>query len=779
MAAEILGAMGRAALNIIAGSDRKWVRWAFDHDAEDGSVWQVERALVQEHASKPYRVHLALATNDVTVDPSKLMGVNAVLTVNRLGDVQQVCGIVTDVAVAVSRLEGESLRISLTMAPALSLLGLKTDTRVFQDLTVPEIVKEVLSEDLEAYGRELKVDALTRTDYPKREYAVQHRESDLAFVSRLLESEGITYRFSHPSVKGDGPLPVEVVELVDATPSLEATASADPLPVLQRAAEMGENEAIARMSLRMATTTTSVFGRDHDWTRPDLGLDAYPSFDPPDGVERQEYLPLKATFSEYSDTAYGADDLIAQASMRLEGHLAGAYVLSGESNVIGMRAGLVFETDPNSRMSGSFFVVSVDHHSTAMAGAGSSDGYHNRFTCIPLAVPYRPPRIHRKPAIHGIQSALVVGEAPPDPKHRKIFVDKHGRIKVQFDWDRLGEKTERSSCYVRVSTAWAGNGYGVAFIPRVGMEVAVMFLEGDPDRPVVTGCLYNGENHFPLDDTQSTQSLIRTQSETGAGFNEMRFEDRDGQERIFVHAEKDYDEVVKNNHTTTVHNSQTESVDVDQSLTVGQDRTKTIKRHETITIEGNQKVHILGSQSFVIDGTAAPGGQPEGMDFDGGKVGITGDYKMETSKTVEVKAPDSITFIVGGTSIEILPDKITLQVDGGAKIVLDPNVLAQSAAGSKVVLDGNALSEASGGAKQLLDGNVLNQSSAGTQMVLDKNLLAKASTGAQIVLDQNALVDGAQTTVQGKMSTESVVGANSVKADQMGVTIMGTMVKIN
>jgi type VI secretion system secreted protein VgrG len=798
MAADVLTAASRAALAALGSADFHKVRWAFLHESDDSATWQVLNAQVRERLSEPYVASLELATDEAGANPMALVGAKAALLYSRSGVTQQLHGLVTAVQAQPTR-DGVAT-ISVRLEPALAVLAHTSDTRVFRDLTAPEIIEQVLNELLAGYGRSVNVDGLNRGDYLKREYTAQHRESALHFVSRLMEEEGITYFFRHPPLQdgdGDEPPPLEAEELVlvdDTTLSkpevVAVPESAGEIPIVTRATDLGDSEAIFEVRVQGSTTPTGVMLRGYDWTRPRL--------DQPNSVEmgkegqqRQLYVPEETLFSDYAEPSYAADDLQAQTAIHFDRAVQDMQVVQCLSNVTGMRPGLAFTTAEGSDLKGDFLVVAVHHASAPPPGTRGGETYYNRIECLTLMTPHRPRRRHHKPVVHGIQTALVVGKQAPNPDREAIEVDSHGRVKVQFQWDRLGEDTEKSSAFIRVAMPWAGNGYGVAFIPRVGMEVVVTFINGDPDRPVITGCLYNGDNAFPLKEGEATQSLIRTHSETGQGYNELRFEDKDGAELISVHAQKDYRELVEHDHTATIKHdqvqtvegkqqqtikkSQTESVHGNQNLSVGGSRHKKIKHDEEVTIEGNQIIRIKGSQSIVIEGVA----ETEGADFKGGGVGITGDYKMETSKTIEVKAPDSIKLIVADTFIEILPDKITLQINGGAKIVLDMNVLAQSADGSKLVLDPNALLQSKDGAKSLLDKNVLHQSQMGSKVVLDANALSQASTGGKLVLDMGALLKGMTATVQGDLTGELKAGTGSVKTDPVGATISGPLVKIN
>ena len=239
-----------------------------------------------------------------------------------------------------------------------------------------------------------------------------------------------------------------------------------------------------------------------------------------------------------------------------------------------------------------------------MRGSTEGDGAHyaNRFTCIPFATPYRPDRLTPRPVVHGLQPAVVVGESGEE-----IWVDKYGRIKVQFHWDREGKKNESSSCWLRVAQLWAGKQWGAIFIPRIGQEVIVDFLEGDPDQPIVIGSVYNAEQMPPYElPANKTQTGIKTRSSlngTAENFNELRFEDKKGEEEVYLHAERNLTTDVEADESRTVGGGRTTSIGGDDSLTVGRNRSANIAAKDDETVGSNQTITIGGSQAIVVGGS--------------------------------------------------------------------------------------------------------------------------------------------------------------------------------
>src|SRR5512135_3121830 len=303
---------------------------------------------------------------------------------------------------------------------------------------------------------------------------------------------------------------------------------------------------------------------------------------------------------------------------------------------------------------GRYVITSILHTATETSFGDTSAGspYSNSFTCIPDSVAYRPARLTPKPIVQGPQTAVVVG-----PAGEEIYVDKYGRVKVQFFWDRLGKKDENSSCWMRVAQHWAGKNWGAIFNPRIGQEVIVDFLEGDPDRPIITGRVYNAEQMPPytLPDNM-TQSGVKTHSSKGGGtddFNELRFEDKKGSEQIYFHAQKDFDRVVENNDTLKVGSSDSDTCpDGSQTISIYKDRTSTIETgNETLTVkQGNRTVTIdqgndthqvkMGNRDVKID-----------MGNDSLKISMGNQTTKLDLGASSTEAMQSITLKVGQSSI--------------------------------------------------------------------------------------------------------------------------------
>jgi type VI secretion system secreted protein VgrG len=409
--------------------------------------------------------------------------------------------------------------------------------------------------------------------------------------------------------------------------------------------------------------------------------------------------------------------------IRMEEEALPSLVIQGDSNVRQLVSGYKFTLDRHFNADGDYVVTSVVH--TASSSDFRSNGraglqYRNHFTCIPLALPYRPQRTTPKPFVQGSQTAVVVG-----PAGEEIFTDKYSRVKVQFHWDRQGQNNLDSSCWVRVSTLWAGKQWGVIHIPRIGHEVIVDFLEGDPDQPIITGSVYNADMMPPykLPDNK-TQSGVKSRSSLGgtpANFNEIRFEDKKGKEQLFIHAEKNQDievendethwvghdrtktidhdetthvkhdrtETVDHDETITIHNNRTETVDKDETITIHQNRTETVDKDETITIHGNrtetvdkdETITVHGSRTETVDKDetiTVHGSRTETVDKDenitlsGGRtesvgkdqsVSVAKNDTLDVGKVLSITAGDSITLTTGSASITMKKDG-TITISG-------------------------------------------------------------------------------------------------------------------
>ncbi|PKL96533.1 MAG: type VI secretion system tip protein VgrG [Gammaproteobacteria bacterium HGW-Gammaproteobacteria-8] len=462
----------------------------------------------------------------------------------------------------------------ILLRPWMWMLTRASNNRIFQGDTVPDIIKAVCQD----HGFTDIDKRLTRS-YAARNYCVQYRESDFDFISRLMEEEGIYYFFEHEEGK-------HTLILADDISAHETFGKYDIVPWYPPDAhDHRERESLADWSMSRGIRSGSVTLRDFDFTKPGADLNVMSRMAKPHAhakYERYEYP------GGYTAVRSGED----LSRLRLEEHQTDHEVLSGHGNARGLIPGFLFtlELFPREDQNREYLILEVTHrlHQGGFDSGGVDEGSGLEYDCsinaMPSNEPYRPPRITPAPLMHGPQTAIVVGESGED-----IWTNEYGQVKVQFHWNRNRQRNQNSSCWVRVAQIWAGKQWGAQFLPRIGQEVVVDFLEGDPDRPIIIGSVYNGDNKPPYDlPANATQSGIKSRSSksgTRDNFNEIRFEDKKGSEQLYIHAEKNMD--------TRVENCQTSSVDVNRTVTIGKDDKETVKGNRERKVDGKEDVTVI------------------------------------------------------------------------------------------------------------------------------------------------------------------------------------------
>lgn len=637
--------------------DTEHVELVFNCDGTTDVSWAVGGATICERLNATYSLSLDLATENTDAEPLQMLGSPAKLTLTRGSVMRQITGIVSRVHEGSTH--PEMVTAGVTIVPALEALRHCINTRIFQEMTVPEILEEVLGEGLGQYER--RVDNRTSRSYPTCEYRVQYGENDLDFCERLMEEEGIAYWFEFED---------EAETLVLADSAREwgeiETSHGGAVQFSLQQTGVGGHEFMSELHGESSLRPTKFTTRHFDWTHPSVFVegdsDESAEDDRPNGGslppdrEIYEHDERPLTLSEYGGAAYGANDVDDQATIRRQSQAWESFICEGESTVLNMKIASVFELIGHTRpeMDNRYLVVEVSH----IFGVQGSD-YHNEVICVPDSVIYRPLRTKRKPRVASLQTATVTG-----PSGEEIHTDEHGRLKVQFHWDRLGAFDEHSSCWVRVMQPWSGAGWGHVFIPRIGMEVTVGFVEGDPDRPLVMGSVYNADHPppYPLPD-EKTKSTIKTETSLGGGgFNELRFEDKAGEEEIFIHAQKDENEVVENDHTTTVGNDQTITVGNDQTQEIGNNQTEHVSANQDLEVDANRTIQVHGDFSETIDGSetrTVSSGVTETID--------SGENRTVTGGMTET-ITGGRTQTINGDSKETVNGSLTQTIAGGATI---------------------------------------------------------------------------------------------------------------
>jgi type VI secretion system secreted protein VgrG len=546
----------------------------------------------REAISEPFSFEIIVAASpevdDSSIEPD-LLGESACLVMLAgTAAPRYVRGVIAAVA-AQSSAHGRRAVYRLRVVPALWLLKKRTTSRIFQDKTVPEIVTAVLDKAGVAHTHRLL------GKYRPRSYCVQHRESDLAFVERILAEEGIFYAFDHGGPAAD----TEVVVLSDSAhlyPTIEGDPELAYRPHEGAAGMALDEHHVQRFDLRRSLRPTSVLRRGYDFRRPAMALVAKTEFD-----ERASGELQHGEVYEHHEEDEEPNIRQETVAAELEQHRARVEVGRGASGCRRLVPGARFTLCDHDlgRLDGEYVVTRIKHEGRAPQAATAGEPvYANTFECVPATITARPARPAR--SIQQVtETALVVG-----PAGQEIYTDEHGRVKVQFHWDREGLRDEDSSCWIRVAQAWSGAGWGSQFIPRVGMEVIVTFLGGDVDRPMIIGCVPNAANcpPFPLPSAR-TQSGIRTRSTPGGGgSNELRFDDAAGKEQLYLHAQRNLDELVENDHTRTVRGQEAIRVTKDRTLEVAGDHVRTVQGSEIVDIGKHLILHIAGRQIIQIDG---------------------------------------------------------------------------------------------------------------------------------------------------------------------------------
>ncbi len=573
------------------------IHYELELSEEIGAPWTVTKIQVDEALDQPY-LALVDAKADISVDVDtdfdKLLGCDAVLTLLRRQDGEdrsnrRVCGVVTRLDFLGHEAGYPIVRFHI--APAFALLRQRVDSRIWQGTSVQDIVGEVLDVPLSELDRAFDFDKTKRGSKP-RDYCTQYRESDFDFVSRLLEEEGIAYEFRH---EDSGKESLVFRDDNSAYATLKNLDGAAEIPCIDVNPENADVESIQSFEWTRRMTTTAVLRRDFEWKTPrDLLTEPAEGKDER-GRVRRVYV--------HGGRRYVTDDLVERAKDVQEASLSLGKRARGRSNVTAMRPGLKFTLTGHGRsdLLREYLIVGVEHFGsdthTSKPGAEIEDGYYNEFECIPIDVVARPELKTSKPCVRGPQTAIVTGAEGDE-----ICTDEHGRIHVQFHWQERPEYSDTSSCWIRCAQSWAGLGWGAQFIPRVGMEVVVEFLEGNPDRPLVTGCVYNGDNPAPfaLPDNK-TQSGWRTSSSPGGnGFNELRFEDAAGSEEIYIHGQKNWTIAIENDKAESIGNDEINTIGHDHTETIGNDAKLDVGHDETITIGNNQTITIGVDQTLSV-----------------------------------------------------------------------------------------------------------------------------------------------------------------------------------
>ncbi|EOZ9384423.1 type VI secretion system Vgr family protein [Enterobacter bugandensis] len=578
----------------------------------------------REAMSESFALTLTVLGTDARIDRSKLLGQPVTVTIptQNLLTSRYINGKITRVAVSAVELTGTRYAVyQLTVEPDLWPMKRDRNLRIFQGQTVPQIVKTLLGE------HQVNVEDKLTGSYRVWDYCVQYQESSLDFISRLMELEGIAYHFRHDADK-------HTLVLTDAATQHQPFSGYEVIPYHQTpSGGSTDEEGISQWALEDSVTPGIYSLDDYDFRKPNAWLfqaQQNPASPKPGSIDVYDWP------GRFVDKGHGE----FYARIRQERWQVEHQQIQATGTAAGIAPGHTFTLTnaPFFSDNGEYLVTAAGYHfEENRYASGEGETIHRTdFTVIPSAVVYRPAQSTAWPRTYGPQTAKVVG-----PKGESIWTDKYGRVKVKFHWDRLAKGDDTSSCWVRVSSAWAGQGYGGVQIPRVGDEVVVDFINGDPDRPIITGRVYNDASMPPWAlPAAATQMGFYSRSKDGHkdNANILRFEDKAGHEQIWIHAEKNMD--------TDIENSETHDVGVDRRKTIGQDENITIKRNLKSDV-GNNETHNIGNKHVINvgkDQTVLT------MDKEGNAL-------LESVTTIKLKVKDNY--------ILIAPDTIEIHVGQG------------------------------------------------------------------------------------------------------------------
>ena len=607
-----------------------------------------------EIIGQPYSIDLHLVSRQPDLDLAALLRQPAWLD---LGQGRGLHGLVWRIEQTQCTVHISHYRIELR--PALAWLEQRRNCRIYQHKSVPQILRQLLAE----HGIQGDACQFPETEYPAREYCVQYAESDLHFLRRLCEEEGLHYHFRHSAKQGH--------VLVFGDDQTVFPRLCAPQPFRPDSGQPQETPAIQRFTVRLESRSDTVTLRDHDERQPRLQMQSSASqADTPSSTGEQYHYPGRFTDrSRGTQLARRALEGLQHDALRAEGSSSQPLLASGHF--------LELQGHPRDDFNQLWLLTEVHHQGyqpqvlEAFAGHRESapadpPGYRNRFVAIPWQAPYRLPCLQARPSLLSAQTAVVTG-----PDDEDIHCDEHGRVQVRFHWEREAAADTHSRAWLRVASGWADGQYGALLIPRVGMEVLVSFLDGDPDRPLVTGCLYHAEHEppCPLPD-QHACSVFRTRSSPGGeGFHELRIDDRQGAERIHVHAQRDWEQHINHDHRLWIGNQ--------RHCTVAGDSHSALKGKEHRITHGNRLAELRADDHLTVQGS-------QHLKLGAGQFIEAGqEIHLASGEKIVLQAGSELTLKVGGSFVKLDASGVTLV---GAQVRLNSGGSAGKGAGAQPLL---------------------------------------------------------------------------------------------
>lgn len=726
--------------------------------APTSDTWAVRSFVLTERLHEPYVLRIT-AIAEADVDPDALLGARVELDITRGDATRPVRGVVLEADLLGQGSDEPGVR--LHVGPALALLGFYRRSRIFQGRTVPEIVREVVGAQLEEQGSALVLDRLVER-YAPRDYCVQYRETDLEFVLRILAEVGITALYDHGEraervvlVDGNRALPFAGYEPLQP----DGLTSPPVVPFVPARADELLVESIRGLRQRSRIHRRRWAVMAWDWKeRPPALLRCRLTSRHLDAVGDLEQVDEgRPDEGEGSD---GPVDDPTQAQLRLEArrdHATGL-LLHATSNATSLRVGSVFELHgaPQDGYAETWVVTSIRHDGEAphvAVNASAEDArvvYTNTFEAQPYTTLIVPPRLPRPRA--EAQTAVVTG-----PDGEVIHTDRFGRVRARMLWDDASHEGEETSCWLRVAMPWTGDDFGMVFLPRVGTEIVVTFLDGDPDRPMCTGCVFNGGAMPPyaLPDDK-TRTVLRTKSTDGQGYNELSFQDADGCEEIYLHAQRDLREHIRREHRTHVGGDRSEVVRGSCTATVNQDDHRSVTGDHRHTVAGDTTQSFKGAYHLRVSEAPKSPASERGMTVD------------VAHGTCEIEAADAIVLRCGESRIEIQRGQVVIaspQIVLRSTVAAEPYTTAITLAGGGIELAANERHERVAVARTEADQSIVLE--VGPQAAHASLHLAKDATR----LDAASRVEIASETVQ-------AFGREALLLDGASTGIHGTKVAI-
>jgi type VI secretion system secreted protein VgrG len=686
-----------------------------------------------EGLSRLFTYQLDLISENPNIKPADIVGKNVTWEVDYIGgEARYFNGYVSNFTGSGTR--QDKMRVyHAEVVPWLWFLSRTADCKIFQNRTAPQIIQMVFDDLNKKVPNFVQYSPkLTRTDYPTREYCVQYRETAFNFVSRLMEQEGIFYYFKHEKGK-------------------HTLITGDAASAYYDCTEKNVNFSTPPGGPGLVTGWNHQYSfRSGKWTQNDYNfltpqtslLNSTPTIVKQPGEDAYELFDYPGEYLVKGDGKKEVD-------VRMQEEEAPYNVVTGGGGCTTFSPGAKFSLKRHAVAAeqGDYVLLAVDHHAREFGYSDSTAGgqYDNTFTCIPASVLFRPPRLTPKSIVQGPQTAIVVG-----PKDEEIYTDDYGRIKVQFFWDRYGKWNEESTCFIRVAQIWAGKNWGASFWPRIGQEVVVDFLEGDPDRPLVTGSVYNAFQMPPYQGSAPDSKHVKDNkvcgiksntTKGGEGYNEWRFDDTKGKEEIFIHGQRDMDTRILNDNRMRIFGNEHWIVGYEKDGKKGGDHREKIYQDLHVHLMRHQVEHVEGNVQFLVG---------KGSADDGGKVDISIEKDQKE--------------LIGGNYDLHVKGNLTAGVDGAENLSVGGDRLEAVKGKSHLHVTGDLMEKVDGGLSVTVGGD--QQTKTGGKANVDAAQEIHLKAGQKVILEASTMIS-------------LVVGGNFITIDSSGVSIVGTMVNIN